>query len=98
MQAFTRLDGPAVAAVGDAISIDALRRGALAAANQRARASDGFQRHCRLAASLFATAPHSELEDALTIWIAATVRIASDSRERRTRCECDGPTELSRVR
>src|SRR4051794_26068566 len=30
MQAFTRLDGPALAAVGDVVTIDALRRGALA--------------------------------------------------------------------
>src|SRR3954452_7073564 len=61
MQAFTRLDGPAVAAHGDAVSIDQLRRGALAMASQLARASDGFARHCRLAGSLFATAAHSEL-------------------------------------
>jgi hypothetical protein len=82
IQSFTRLDGPAIAAVGDVVTIDALRRGALAMANQLARASDGFQRHCRLAASLFATAPHSELEDALTIWIEAAVRIAQEARER----------------
>src|SRR6185436_1133436 len=80
MQSFTRLDGPAIAAVGDVVTIDALRRGALAMANQLARASDGFQRHCRLAASLFATAPHSELEDALTIWIEAADRIAHEAR------------------
>src|SRR5688572_26592060 len=29
MQSFTRLDGPAVSAVGDLVTIDALRRGAL---------------------------------------------------------------------
>lgn len=84
MQAFTRLDGPAVAAHGDAVSIDQLRRGALAMASQLARASDGFNRHCRLAGSLFATAPHSELEDALTIWIEAAVRISEEARNRLT--------------
>jgi hypothetical protein len=98
MQAFTRLDGPAVTAVGDVITIDALRRGALAAANQLARASDGFQRHCRLAASLFATAPHSELEDALTIWIEAAVRIAQESRERLACFEKGEAAELTRER
>lgn len=98
MQAFTRLDGPAIAAVGDVVTIDALRRGALAMANQLARASDGFQRHCRLAASLFATAPHSELEDALTIWIEAAVRIAQEARERLTRAPCNEPSELARER
>jgi hypothetical protein len=98
MQAFTRLDGPAIAAVGDVVTIDALRRGALAMANQLARASDGFQRHCRLAASLFATAPHSELEDALTIWIEAAIRIAQESRERLTRVDPDEASELTRER
>jgi len=98
MQAFTRLDGPAIAAIGDVVTIDALRRGALAMANQLARASDGFQRHCRLAGSLFATAPHSELEDALAIWIEAAVRIAQESRERLTRAEEDEPAELMRER
>ncbi|MDF2696376.1 MAG: hypothetical protein K0S65_4759 [Labilithrix sp.] len=98
MQAFSRLDGPAFAAATDVVTIDALRRGALAMANQLARASDGFQRHCRLAASLFATAPHSELEDALTIWIEAAVRIALESRERLTQTYPDEPAELARER
>jgi hypothetical protein len=98
MQAFTRLDGPAIAAASDVVTIDALRRGALAMANQLARASDGFQRHCRLAASLFATAPHSELEDALTIWIEAAVRIAQESRERLTRGDDGEVSELRRER
>ena len=98
MQSFTRLDGPAIHAVGDVVTIDALRRGALAMANQLARASDGFQRHCRLAASLFATAAHSELEDALTIWIEAAVRIAEESRELLTVSVDDEATELGRER
>jgi hypothetical protein len=98
MQAFTRLDGPAIAAASDVVTIDALRRGALAMASQLARASDGFQRHCRLAASLFATSPHSELEDALTIWIEAAVRIAQESRERLTRPVGEEASELTRER
>ena len=98
MQAFTRLDGPAIAAVGDVVSIDALRRGAVAMANQLARAHDGFQRHCRLAGSLFATAPHSELEDALSIWIEAAVRIAQDNRERLTHPAPDEASEVARER
>lgn len=98
MQAFTRLDGPALAALGDVVTIDALRRGALAMANQLARASDGFQRHCRLAASLFATAAHSELEDALTIWIEAASRIAEEARERLTKPDGVEVAELIRER
>lgn len=99
MQAFTRLDGPAAAADGDVVSIDQLRRGALAMASQLARASDGFNRHCRLAGSLFVTAPHSELEDALTIWIEAAVRISEEARNRLTQAP-DGvePAELQRER
>jgi hypothetical protein len=98
MQSFTRLDGPALHAAGDVITIDELRRGALAMAGQLARASDGFSRHCRLAGSLFATAPHSELEDALTIWIEAGLRISLEARERMTQGEADEPAELARER
>lgn len=101
MQAFTRLDGPAVAAHGDVMSIDELRRGALAMASQLARANDGFARHCRLAGSLFATAPHAELEDALRIWIEAAVRISLEARARLTRAHDETgaePPELQRER
>ncbi|AKV02731.1 hypothetical protein AKJ09_09394 [Labilithrix luteola] len=101
MQAYTRLDGPAIAAHGDVVTIDALRRGALAMASQLARASDGFARHCRLAGSLFATAAHSELEDALTIWIEAALRIAQEARERMARPaetdKCELATERALV-
>ena len=101
MQAFTRLDGPAHAPdAGDIATIDELRRGALATAHQLSRASKAFQRHCRLAVSLFATAPHSELEDALTIWIDAAVGISDEARQRLTRRASTGsePAELARER
>lgn len=95
MQAFTRLDGPAAAAVGHIVTIDDLRRGALAMANQLARASEGFQRHSRLAGSVLAARPDGELEDALCIWIEAAVRIAQESRERLTRAVGEEPAELA---
>ena len=104
MQAFTRLDGATndrVAALGSdthAVSIDELRRGALALASQLSRASDGFARHCRLAGSLFATAAHSELEDALTIWIEAAVRLSEEARERLSRAPDGEANELRRER
>lgn len=100
MQAFARLDGPALATDG-ALTIDQLRRGALAMANQLARSSDGFARHCRLAGSLFATAPHSELEEALVIWVDAALRIASDTRARLcapVRREAEEAAEVARER
>lgn len=98
MQAFTRLDGPAFAVAEDVMSIDHLRRGALAMANQLARAADGFARHCRLAGSLFATAPHSELEEALLIWVDAGLRVASDAREHLVAPSDGDPVEVRRER
>ena len=98
MQTFTRLDGPAIASYADGVTIDELRRGALAMANQLARASDGFQRHCRLAASLFATTPPGELEDVLLIWIEAAMRISHDARERLANLDENEPAELARER
>src|SRR3954470_24812395 len=69
LQSFTRLDGPAEAVrAGDPVTIDALRRSAIALANKLGRAGDGFARHCRLAASLLVDAPAPDLEDALCIW------------------------------
>lgn len=98
MQAFTRLDGPAVAGTGGAVTLDVLRRGAVAMASQLARASDGFARHCRLAGSLFATAPPGELEDALTIWIEAAVRVAYEARENLACAPNGEAAELARER
>ena len=98
MQAFTRLDGPAFDGAGDDTTIDGFRRGALAMASELARASDGFARHCRLAASLIATASRSELEDALTIWVDAMVHISQNARERLTRATRAEVSELARER
>lgn len=98
MQSFTRLDGPALAGSSDVVTIDELRRGALAAAGQLARASEGFARHCRLAGSLFATAAHSELEEALAIWIDAAHRVVEEARERLASPTPGEPAELGRER
>lgn len=99
MQSFTRLDGPALnAAVADANSLDALRRGAVALANKLSRASDGFTRHCRVASSLFATAPEADLEQALRIWIDAARRMAAETRESLTEPAKSDAVELARER
>jgi hypothetical protein len=98
MQGFTRLDGPAFALANDAISIDQLRRGALAMANQLARAGGGFARHCRLAGSLFATTSHSELEEALLVWIDAALRVATETREFLVTPVAGEPAEVRRER
>src|SRR5262245_19808712 len=68
LQSWTRLDGPAQALrAGEAVTIDELRRGAVAFAHSLARASEGFSRHCRLAGALSASAPMAELEDGLDL-------------------------------
>jgi hypothetical protein len=83
MQSFTRLDGGALLAFdGDAITIDSLRRAAVALANQIARASDGFARHCLVSASLFSRVPNDDLEKTLTEWLDATVAMTEESRAR----------------
>ncbi len=97
MQAFTRLDGPALA-VGDAVTIDALRRGALAMASQLARASEGFTRHCRLAESNQLGTSIDEIEEALTVWIEAAERISQEARERLVRDAPVDTPDLTRER
>jgi hypothetical protein len=83
LQTFTRLDGPAEPVKrGDPVSIDALRRGAVALANKLSRASDGFARHCRLASSMMLEAPPSDLEPVLKVWIDAALRMVEDARVR----------------
>ena len=62
LQSFTRLDGPQASTrdSSDPVTIDGLRRHALAVASKLARASDAFSRHCLLAGSLFAVAPRRD--------------------------------------
>ncbi len=99
LQSFTRLDGPAEAMnAGDPVTIDGLRRGAIALANKLARAGDGFTRHCRLAASLLADAPAADLEDALRIWIDAAVKMAEEARKKVAKGGADDAAELVRER
>lgn len=101
LQSFTRLDGPAEAVrPGDPVTIDGLRRGAIALANKLARAGEGFARHCRLAASLLVDAPAPDLEEALRIWIDAALRMAEDARTRVSKIgeEPGAPPELLRER
>jgi hypothetical protein len=81
LQSFTRLDGPQLGTEGtDPVTIDGLRRHALAVARKIARASDGFSRHCLLAGSLFAVVPRSDLEEGLLLWLEAARVTASEAR------------------
>jgi hypothetical protein len=100
LQSWTRLDGPADAVrVGASPSIDALRRGAIAFANKLARASEGFSRHCRLAAAVSAAAFTTEsLREGLDLWLAFAAATASDARDRLTVRNKKDSTEIARER
>jgi hypothetical protein len=82
LQSWTRLDGPAgVVGPNDDVTIDALRRGAIAFAHKLARAHDGFARHCRLAGAVSATAALDDLIDKLDLWLAVTAAAAQEARD-----------------
>jgi hypothetical protein len=99
LQSFTRLDGPKETTFStDPVSIDTLRRGAVALANKLARASEGFARHCLYSASLFATTPRSDLEQSLTIWIDVAAQMAVEARTRLCVGHAGEPAELLRER
>ncbi len=99
LQSFTRLDGPAEPLrSGDPVTIDALRRGAVALANKLARASDGFARHCRLASSMMLDVPPSDLEPVLKIWVDAALRMVDDTRARLSVQQDGDAQELARER
>jgi hypothetical protein len=83
LQSFTRLDGPAgIVGPNDDVTIDALRRGAIAFAHKLARAHDGFARHCRLAGALSATTALDDLIDKLDLWLGFASATAHDARVR----------------
>ncbi|WP_394826696.1 hypothetical protein [Pendulispora albinea] len=66
----------------EVVTIDSLRRDAVALANRLARASDGFARHCRFAASQVERATVQDMEGALVIWIDAAIAMAKDARSK----------------
>jgi hypothetical protein len=101
MQSFTRLDGAQLLGFdvsADVVTIDALRRGALALANKMARASEGFARHCLVAASLFTRLPKEDLEDTLTIWLDGASAMADEARAKLVATRPGDAIQLSRER
>jgi hypothetical protein len=100
MQSFTRLDGNVITSLGtDIVTIDQLRRGAVAIANRMARASEGFARHCIVAASLFTqVAPASELEQTLTVWLDGAIAMAEEARAKLVAPRPTDPVQLRRER
>ncbi|HEX8795109.1 MAG TPA: hypothetical protein VF765_29380 [Polyangiaceae bacterium] len=100
LQSWTRLDGPANAVrVDESPSIDSLRRGAIAFANRLARASEGFSRHCRLAAAVSAAAFTTEsLRDGLDLWLGFAAATTNDARDRLTVRSKKDSAEIARER
>ena len=83
LQSWTRLDGSVQAPrAGEALSIDALRRGAIGLAHKLARAGEGFSRHCRLAGSMSVVPlTPASLEDGLALWLSFARHTAWAARE-----------------
>jgi hypothetical protein len=99
LQSYTRLDGPALSAMrGETLTIDTLRRGAVALATKLSRASEGFARHCRLSGTMSGTATATDIEDTLIVWIDAAERMTRDIRDRFAKAAAGEAAELSRER
>jgi hypothetical protein len=99
MQSFTRLDGGALLAFdADVITIDSLRRGAVALANKMARASEGFARHCLVSASLFTRVANEDLEQTLSVWLEGAIAMAEEARAKLVGSRASDIAELLRER
>ncbi len=98
LQSFTRLDGHAITSMGDAITFDQLRRGAVALTTKMARASEGFARHCLFAASLFTRVSLEELEQTLTIWLDGAIAMVAEARAKLVAPRANDPVQLRRER
>lgn len=93
LQTFTRLDA-SEDTTSQHQTIDALRRGAVAAAHRLGRASEGFARHALLARDAWVP----DLEKGLTLWLEAALRTTQNAREKLVKATADGPPEVTRER
>ncbi len=100
LQSFTRLDGRGDALAFDkqVVTIDALRRSAVAVASQMARLGEAFSRRCVVAASLFTRVSDESLARDLTATLASAAALARAARDNLTREERGEPAELGRER
>jgi hypothetical protein len=99
LQSFTRLDGGEAFSFDEAIlTIDALRRSAVAIAVQMARSGESFSRHCVVAASLFTRVPNADLERLLAEALGSAVALANEARAKLTRRSPGDASELARER
>lgn len=100
LQSWTRLDAAADPPhAGQAPSVDALRRGALAYAHRIARGSEGFARHCRLAGAPWATAlAAGPLVEGLGQWLAFAAATLHEGRSRLAEAASREAVEITRER
>jgi hypothetical protein len=99
LQSFTRLDGGEAFKFDEHIlTIDALRRNAVAIANQMARVGEGFARRCLVAASLFTRVASKDLEQELTAALDVAIALAEDARTKLVSAQHADATELARER
>jgi len=99
LQSFTRLDGgETVELDGDILTIDALRRSAVALANQLGRIGEAFGRQCLVAASLFTRVPDPELDRALSAAIEGALALVDDARGKLCGTRRSDVAELARER
>jgi len=81
MQSFTRLDGGEAFNFDEHIvTIDALRRSAVAIANQMGKLGESFTRHCVVATSLFTRIARRDLHDVLMVGLDAAKSLLGDAR------------------
>jgi len=99
MQSFTRLDGGEAFNFDEHIvTIDALRRSAVAIANQMGKLGESFTRHCVVATSLFTRIARRDLHDVLMVGLDAAKSLLGDARTKLARPRDDDPVELARER
>lgn len=99
LQSFTRLDGgESFRFDSEVLTIDALRRNALAVAAQMARVGERFGRQCVIAASLFSRLPSRDLERILVTAIDDAAAIAEDARRKLVTARETDALELARER
>ena len=99
LQSFTRLDGGDTFTFDENIlTIDTLRRNAVAIANQMSRIGEGFSRQCLVAASLFTRVPDKDLEGVLTAALDAAVALVAKARTKLVVSPPTDAVELARER
>ena len=92
-QTFTRLEASEESSPKQH-TIDTFRRAAVALAHRLSRASEGFERHALMAREAWVP----ELEQGLTLWVEAALRIVNEARAKLSAVEANEAAEVTRER